>query len=256
MSTDPTNTEPDRSNVIAIPGGRDSAPASTADALPTAAEKAERLARLRTKIAEVEVEAESEPSGQPADPAPAASAPPSNVTALPEPADEASAPSADELLDDAVTRLTKWLARSPKSERECDAYLVEQTELDASQRAEVLERMRGYGYLDDARLAEQLVNGRLARKGLGKAGMARELRQRGLDTETIDDALDESDASEFDTALELANKRARSLQDLEPEVARRRLYGYLGRRGFSGAVVSQVVDLALQPQRRSGPYFK
>jgi regulatory protein len=86
--------------------------------------------------------------------------------------------------------------------------------------------------------------------------MARELRQRGLDTETIDDALDESDASEFDTALELANKRARSLQDLEPEVARRRLYGYLGRRGFSGAVVSQVVDLALQPQRRSGPYFK
>jgi hypothetical protein len=50
MSTDPTNTEPDRSNVIAFPGGRDSAPASTADALPTAAEKAERLARLRTKM--------------------------------------------------------------------------------------------------------------------------------------------------------------------------------------------------------------
>ncbi|UQN14072.1 regulatory protein RecX [Gulosibacter sp. ACHW.36C] len=162
----------------------------------------------------------------------------------------------EEAIEDGVQRLTRVLARSPKSAQECDAHLQINTELDEAQRGEVLDRLRGYGYLDDERLAEQLVTGKLARKGLGRAGMARELRQRGLDSDIIDDALESSDSSEFDLALELATKRARSLSDLDPEVARRRLYGYLGRRGFSGSVVSQVVHLALQPPKSSGPHFK
>ncbi|WP_193127935.1 regulatory protein RecX [Gulosibacter sediminis] len=162
----------------------------------------------------------------------------------------------EDAIEDGVQRLTRVLARSPKSAQECDAHLQVNTDLDEAQRGEVLDRLRGYGYLDDERLAEQLVTGKLARKGLGRAGMARELRQRGLDSDIIDDALESTDASEFDLALELATKRARSLSDLDPEVARRRLYGYLGRRGFSGSIVSQVVHLALQPPTSSGPYFK
>lgn len=261
--------------------------AASNDTAPEAApDKAEQLARLRAHIASVEQgepepdrAAEAEPEHPVAAPAAARAEPDarlarrSNVTSLRPgpsfvPADDADADEPGSAVDaappltpeaaiaDGVERLTRLLARSPKSAQECDAHLRANTELDEAQRGEVLDRLRSYGYLDDERLAEQLVTGKLARKGLGRAGMARELRQRGLESDVIDDALESADTSDFDLALELATKRARSLRDLDPEVARRRLYGYLGRRGFSGSVVSQVVHLALQPPKSSGPYFK
>lgn len=259
--------------------------AASNDTAPEAApDKAEQLARLRAHIASVEqgepkpdraAEAEHPVAALAASRAEPDARPErrSNVTSLRPgpsfvPADDADADEPGSAVDaappltpeaaiaDGVELLTRVLARSPKSAQECDAHLRANTELDEAQRGEVLDRLRCYGYLDDERLAERLVTGKLARKGLGGAGMARELRQRGLESDVIDDALESADTSDFDLALELATKRARSLRDLDPEVARRRLYGYLGRRGFSGSVVSQVVHLALQPPKSSGPYFK
>lgn len=294
MSNDQTRDDDGLAQVIAFPGAwarhaarddEDAPSVSGAASSDTAAEavpnKADQLARLRAHIASVE-QGESVPAG-PAEaehPEAAAAMPGaepdarperrSNVTSLrpgprfvpaddsvaDDPADVAPPLTPEEAIADGVERLTRALARSPKSAQECDAHLRAHTELDEAQRGEVLDRLRSYGYLDDERLAEQLVTGKLSRKGLGRAGMARELRQRGLESDVIDDALESSDTSDFDLALELATKRARSLRDLDPEVARRRLYGYLGRRGFSGSVVSQVVHLALQPPKSSGPYFK
>ncbi|NBP12625.1 MAG: hypothetical protein EBV09_04885 [Actinobacteria bacterium] len=50
-----------------------------------------------------------------------------------------------------------------------------------------------------------------------------------------------SDDEEFANAMTFAQRKARALTSLAPEVAHRRLHGALSRRGFSGHVVSRVL---------------
>lgn len=166
---------------------------------------------------------------------------------------------------DAAQLLTRALARSDKSLSECWDLLRTQTELSDAERHRLLDEFCERGYIDDARLAEQLVAGTLARKGLGRTGMARELRKRGLDDVVIEDALGEYDRDdEYEHALEVALARASRLRGVEHETAKRRLYGYLARRGFSGELVGRVVNEALagnprtvtSPRPAGGPYFR
>lgn len=143
--------------------------------------------------------------------------------------------------------LVRALGRSAKSVSEAEALLAEQTELGAREREQIINRMVDLGYLDDAALAEQLMAGALSRKGLGRTGMSRELRKRGIDDSIIQDALGDFDRDdEFDRALELAQDRASRLRGLDYETAQRRLYGYLARRGFSGDIVGRAVKEALR----------
>ena len=52
---------------------------------------------------------------------------------------------------------------------------------------------------------------------------------------------DITDDNEFANAMLFAERKARALRNLEPEVAYRRLHGALSRRGFSGAIVTRVL---------------
>lgn len=147
---------------------------------------------------------------------------------------------------DASDLLVRALGRSAKSVSEAESFLAERTELSARQRENVVNRMIDLGYLDDARLAEQLIEGALSRKGLGRGGMSRELRKRGLDDSDIQNALGDLDGDEeFDRALALAQERASRFRGLDYETAQRRLYGYLARRGFGGDIVGRAVKEAL-----------
>ena len=50
---------------------------------------------------------------------------------------------------------------------------------------------------------------------------------------------------ELEAARAFAQRRARTLVGLDSRVARRRLFGALGRRGFRGSVVSSILDEVL-----------
>ncbi|NBQ66573.1 MAG: regulatory protein RecX, partial [Actinobacteria bacterium] len=69
-----------------------------------------------------------------------------------------------------------------------------------------------------------------------------ELRSKGISQEIIEwITSDISDDEEFANAMTFAQRKARALTSLAPEVAHRRLHGALSRRGFSGHVVSRVL---------------
>ena len=102
------------------------------------------------------------------------------------------------------------------------------------------------GYLDDARLAAQLRDGRFARKQLSRSAMERELRSRGIENSTIELALANIDGDdEYERALELARDRARRSRSLDYDTAYRRIHGYLARRGFGGETASRAIRAAL-----------
>lgn len=147
---------------------------------------------------------------------------------------------------DAEDALVRALARAPKSEAESEDFLRAHEQLGEIERATILDHLRHLGYLDDARLAEQLRTGRLARKGLGRSAIRQELRARGIPADLIEHELAELDPDdELDHATELARDRARRTRGLDRETSERRLRGYLARRGFGGEIITRAVRAAL-----------
>jgi regulatory protein len=123
--------------------------------------------------------------------------------------------------------------------------------------AQEVERLEGVGLIDDAALAETLVRTQRDRKGLGRQALIAELRRRHIDQDIIDTAIETDDGgdAEQERANELAEKKARALASYDQETAKRRLTGFLMRKGYSSAVVQAATAAALGG-RTSGVQFR
>jgi regulatory protein len=111
-----------------------------------------------------------------------------------------------------------------------------------------LDRAQRAGLLDDLEYAGRYVETR-AQRGRGPSRIARDLLVMGVDRSVIDRALAERWPSELNSrglAAALAAKRAAQLGDLPEETQRRRILGFLARRGFSGREVRGVVAEAVR----------
>lgn len=107
----------------------------------------------------------------------------------------------------------------------------------------VLERMGEVGLVDDAAFAEGWVRSRQQRRHLSGRALREELRRKGVDSELVAEAVEQIDPEdEYSAARALAVKKLRTMSGLEPHVRRRRLAGALARKGFSSALVMQVLN--------------
>ena len=121
---------------------------------------------------------------------------------------------------------------------------------------EVLDRFTEVGLLDDAAFARDWVAAG-ARRQRGRRVLAQELAQKGVAPELIDEALAGLEpGDDLEVALALARRKAGSLAGLDRQVRYRRLCGVLQRRGFSGAVISDVVRQVLGEQDVADPEFE
>jgi regulatory protein len=112
---------------------------------------------------------------------------------------------------------------------------------------EVIARLRDLGMIDDAAFAGTLVRDRVRLKPQGARRLANELRAKGVDEETARAAIRETIDGEQTDERELARRAAekwRPRAGEEPARARRRLHGYLARRGFDSDVIREVLDEA------------
>ncbi len=106
---------------------------------------------------------------------------------------------------------------------------------------EAIERVKEYGYIDDASLAGQLARGMQAR-GYGRRRADQKLRARGLPRALADGALDEAYGGHDEVALAREALGRRAVSD---DADRRRAVAFLARRGFSaGAAWRAVRDAA------------
>jgi len=119
---------------------------------------------------------------------------------------------------------------------------------DRTAAAEALERLAAVGLIDDEAFAENRA-GSLARAGGAGPRLAEnKLRAQGVDGtlagKAVREAFAEVDLLERATAA--AHKRARSLSpNLDAETRRRRLYGFLARRGYDHGVCMRATNAAL-----------
>lgn len=108
-----------------------------------------------------------------------------------------------------------------------------------------LERSR---LLDDGAFAESFVRDRVRGKPKGARRLASELRAKGVESETISSAIRAVMAAEELSEEDLARRAAagwRPREGEDPRRARRRLHGYLARRGFGSDAIRIVLDETL-----------
>jgi len=141
--------------------------------------------------------------------------------------------------------LLKKLRARQLSVSEAETYLRQQ-DLDASAAATIIDAFLERGYLDDARLAEQLVHAGVDRKGQGRQALALSMAKRGVPRDVADAALAELPDDDAERALEFARTKAPSMRSLDRDVALRRLVGQLARRGYGGSVAMTAARTALE----------
>ena len=110
----------------------------------------------------------------------------------------------------------------------------------------ILEELEQLGHIKDENFAKKWVDRRQRSKPKGKKMLQHELADQNIDKATVDRVLAGIDSTEeIDIALQLAQKQAKHYQSLPPEVAKRRLHGFLLRRGFDYETIQSAIKRVL-----------
>jgi regulatory protein len=159
--------------------------------------------------------------------------------------------SEDTAMYDRALNLLSFRARSS---RELQRRLTEKG--GSRERADrVIERLRLAGLVNDADFARQLTRSKLA-GGASRRRVHQELFKRGVSREVADEAVaevaEDEGVTDADSIERVARKKWGTLRDLDDETRRRRLYGFLARRGFNSDDVSRVVRQLAGEDSESG----
>ena len=151
-------------------------------------------------------------------------------------------------VDDQVVRAKQrafdYLAHKPRTETEVRRKLRE-LDLNPAVIDRVIARLVDLDYLDDEEYAEEYASNRFANRGYGPVRIERELRERGVDRAIAERAVAEffEEESELEAAREQAEKRwPRVSKEQDVRKQKRKLFGYLQRRGFTTDTVYRGVD--------------
>jgi regulatory protein len=150
-------------------------------------------------------------------------------------------PTPEKLEQRAKNVLLFQLSRSMKTRYQL-ANILKKREIPDDIANAVLDRFTEAQLIDDAAFARAFVNSRMAISGKSKSVIVRELKQKGVSAQDAQDALSVIDSElEDQTAYSVAKKRYQQLSSLDPEVRRRRLMGFLLRRGFSSSLTTRIL---------------
>ena len=113
----------------------------------------------------------------------------------------------------------------------------------------VMDRLESSGLINDAKYAEQYTRSKVLTGGASKRRVVQDLRRKGIAQPLADAAIARVFADEEVDPAAMAEKAARKkvkqMGDLEPLVLRRRLFGFLARKGYELDDIKRVVSKVL-----------
>jgi len=127
--------------------------------------------------------------------------------------------------------------------------------------AGVLDRYTDVGLIDDAAFARAWVESRHYSRGLAGRALAAELKQRGVDSGEIRDAVEElGPDAEVTTARKLVAQQLAGTRGQPAQARTRRLAGMLARKGYPPGLAFRVIREAMEAEGADGapgeePYF-
>ena len=150
--------------------------------------------------------------------------------------------SEDRELQRAKNSAYRYLTIRPRSRLEVESKLRERG-FPSAIVCSVIDQLVKFGYLNDEQFARQWAASRVRSRGFGRRRLAQELRTKGIEPDIVQETLSSlfEEAPEADIARQEADKKLRTLSRFEPEVRRRRLAGFLERKGFSSGTIRDIL---------------
>lgn len=139
----------------------------------------------------------------------------------------------------------------PRSEREIREYCTRTLKKHHTTAPILIERvivrLAELGYVDDNKFVEWWISQRSAFKPKGRRAIEIELRAKGVSKQCIDGYFSGRNQSgdERDMAKKAISRKLVIWQHVPLDLQRKKLFGFLSRRGFDADVIASVVDDAL-----------
>jgi len=140
--------------------------------------------------------------------------------------------------EQALQRALNLISYRPRSEAEVRNNLTKH-QIPEDITTAVIARLRETGILNDQQFAEAWVDNRATFRPRSKLALRMELKQKGIDEDIIEETL--ASVKDEEQAFEAGQKKARQLRDADEQEFKRKLFGFLARRGFNYEVASSVV---------------
>lgn len=132
-----------------------------------------------------------------------------------------------------------FISYRPRSEKEVKDFLAKKLERrkidDHGMLIKVLDRLRELGYIDDATFTSWWIKQRESHKPKGARLLAWELKAKGISLEIVPQ-------DEVASARRAIAKKLPLWQKLSPLERKKKIYGFLGRRGFDGDTIRHIID--------------
>lgn len=108
----------------------------------------------------------------------------------------------------------------------------------------VIAELKRLKFLDDQRFAHSFAQSQMIIRPMGEYFLKRELKQKGLDAELIEQTVEKvyEEKDQVSVALELAQQRKKRYANVDVMKAKKRVSDFLLRRGFSWDIVSEVLE--------------
>ncbi len=136
-------------------------------------------------------------------------------------------------------RAVNLLTYKPRSIMELRTRLMEKEWTNSAIVEEVIKKLEGYGYLNDAQFAKDFAASRLRQKPIGKRVLKQKLAQKKLDKETVEEAIEKAfaDMPEEEIIALAIEKRLRIKGKPTEQTDVKKFYDFLLRQGFSYDIV-------------------
>lgn len=124
----------------------------------------------------------------------------------------------------------KYLSFKARTEKEVRLRLLKE-DYNGDVVEKVISLLKKYSYIDDYAYAGSFLRDKFNLNGFGMERIIKELKQRGIDDEIIDEAVMENEVDEVSRAVSLIEKKYGFYNyDIKEK---RRIAGFLARRGYS-----------------------
>ena len=132
-------------------------------------------------------------------------------------------------------RAVNLLAFKQRSVNELRTRLLEKDWTNAEIVDEVIEKLAGYGYLNDVQFAKSFAASQIRQKPIGKRVLKQKLALKKLDKETVDEAVEKAfeETPEAEIIERAIEKRLRIKGKPETREDTKKFFDFLLRQGFS-----------------------
>lgn len=119
--------------------------------------------------------------------------------------------------------------------------------ITSSDAEKIIARLYEGNYLNERRYAEAFALDKFRFNGWGRTKISFSMRQKGISQDSIAEALQEIDETEYRMKLrEILQSKFHTLHDKEHQLQRASLFRFAASRGFEPALISQEVSLLLK----------